>query len=997
MTRKLLPYEHQLIEVLGVTEEEYLEFLYYQKEYEDIKVGTQLDVRNWEVVAIVLTVVGVLFQVAAALLAPKPQIPEFKGQGQTKEQRINPRYGFNGAQELAIYGDPVPLVYTNTSQNLSGGVRVSTSLLWSAVLSFGSSQFMRLMMMVGAGPIAQIDPLRTAIGNILLTDIPGGAIWQYFNNNGYTTYANGIANTASDPTFTNASIPTAGFTWKSTTGFSQSYAPSSTNECTITAVIPINTAAVAVDPSGDRRRSGTGVTFEPSGAILNTYWGLSTSIGTRLLVPVDQEWVLTVPSSSEPGGAENYAEDFAQEARIAISEIIEEGSLFKIGSAIFRLISYSYSGTEPDITRNRIIARFRCTQSGKMPYYPYDVRHHLDQNPSGIGEKVDNFYTKCLARISIANYTSITPSHAIEFALRLTAYRRISGRAEEYGTSTNDLGYSTKDNGKKRRVSLFIIKYRFARSDAWTTFPVVFAFNGSSEQVYFSSIRLISAQFPQSWDVQIEPVVELNTEYDICSHQGVFVISSTRNHTTLVPSGSPISVHAYGTFKPGVFSHPPTGAAEKPSESRSYGLFSQETYTDTQFSYEQTAEVTITAVNEIQDVQWSSISANLYGGLSTFALHAFSGRSIQQLRDTSVFVTQGKQCATISASGSVGTSAASTSYAPDIFIDTVIDSTHGIGAYADADAIQLQRLGQAKAFCVANNLFMDGVIADPSNWREFWAQYAPFSLLEFARLNGQDTLIPAVPFNPSSGLITDQINVSALFNQGNIIEGSYKEEFSEFINNTRYVNMSVVYRDGSTNSAFPKNSTVNVRLSSAPANAPRERIDMSQFVTRKEQAILVAKYLCNVRFYNQRSVEFSTFPSDSPVSPGDYCFVDVGVNRWDGIYTGRVEAGGFLNAPIASIPNGTYSAMVSLPGSTPATVGSVSVSNNIASALSGYAGALFVLGTTVSTKRVFRVVEVSMDEEAQVTIRAVEHPCTGSGVNLTSKIAQFSSGFIIEE
>ena len=41
--RKLLPYEHQLIELLGTTKEDYLEFVALQQEYKDPKAGTALD------------------------------------------------------------------------------------------------------------------------------------------------------------------------------------------------------------------------------------------------------------------------------------------------------------------------------------------------------------------------------------------------------------------------------------------------------------------------------------------------------------------------------------------------------------------------------------------------------------------------------------------------------------------------------------------------------------------------------------------------------------------------------------------------------------------------------------------------------------------------------------------------------------------------------------------------------------------------------------------
>ena len=76
--RKLLPYEHQLIEALGVTKDEYLDFVSQQHIYSDAKEGTILDARNWEIAAFVIAIIGVLFQVASALLMPKPSIPQMR-------------------------------------------------------------------------------------------------------------------------------------------------------------------------------------------------------------------------------------------------------------------------------------------------------------------------------------------------------------------------------------------------------------------------------------------------------------------------------------------------------------------------------------------------------------------------------------------------------------------------------------------------------------------------------------------------------------------------------------------------------------------------------------------------------------------------------------------------------------------------------------------------------------------------------------------------------
>jgi len=94
MTRKLLPYEYELIETLGITREEYFDFLDQQHTYNDIKTGTQLDVRNTGAeVAIILTIVGILFQVASALLM-RPSVPgAAEGSEQTRDQRVGRRFG----------------------------------------------------------------------------------------------------------------------------------------------------------------------------------------------------------------------------------------------------------------------------------------------------------------------------------------------------------------------------------------------------------------------------------------------------------------------------------------------------------------------------------------------------------------------------------------------------------------------------------------------------------------------------------------------------------------------------------------------------------------------------------------------------------------------------------------------------------------------------------------------------------------------------------------
>jgi hypothetical protein len=95
MNRKLLPYERGLCQQLGLSEDEYLLFLAAQKDYSLSEDERQAELRG-EPVSIIMAVVGILFQVASALLAPKPEKPKF--QAQRRDRTFAPRYGFNSTQ-----------------------------------------------------------------------------------------------------------------------------------------------------------------------------------------------------------------------------------------------------------------------------------------------------------------------------------------------------------------------------------------------------------------------------------------------------------------------------------------------------------------------------------------------------------------------------------------------------------------------------------------------------------------------------------------------------------------------------------------------------------------------------------------------------------------------------------------------------------------------------------------------------------------------------------
>jgi hypothetical protein len=437
-----------------------------------------------------------------------------------------------------------------------------------------------------------------------------------------------------------------------------------------------------------------------------------------------------------------------------------------------------------------------------------------------------------------------------------------------------------------------------------------------------------------------------------------------------------------------------------------WDMFSVNSDTQVQFSFESGPEIALTAVTEQQlDDEYS----NKYKNMQMMSLGIFAGRGVQDLRSVTALVTEGKKCRTVENPNSATNSS---SYAPDIFVDTVLDPDNGIAKYVEAVNVDTVSLSLAKKFCINNklprqkegvgkiNLFMDGIIADVGSWRQFWVNNAPFSLLELARKNGVDTLVPALPCNNDGSAVSGNtelpipVPISAAFTPGNILEDSYKEEFLNYGAATEDIIASVIYREYTDKEIFSTKRSVDVNLKNTDVNtAIRETFDLSQFVTQREQAIMFGKFICNQRRYIRKGVEFKTFPSQAVIEPGDFVYVDIGLEDWDNHSTGIVLNTNELNIPLSDVPaNGTYQFLLYKPdtGETIKKTG-INVTDNVASfGLSDFTGYMFVMGSSKPQKRVYRVTEIAIEEEGEVAIKAIEYPCFKEvNDNLRARIADF--------
>jgi hypothetical protein len=952
------------------------------------------------------------------------------------------------------------------------------------------------MMTIGASSIARIDPERTALGQFPARDLVFGNVWQYYSENGPTRYQNLIKGGGTDPTIRSGIDTTARLTGlpDDAEGFSQAFSPTTANAVGVTGFIPIEADVLILNEAGNTERRRVEARFQSQAG---TYWSDNDD---RPLVPVGAPWVLFIAHTIELLPSDDTAGIARQDALRDSASRIDNGTIFKAGSALFRVVSVNFTEGANGIEEGDLWAGVECIRTGKLPRANPGLGHWQEVGPQinalraeidaknrqissaeqsrntnqailnrgavvyttrgGAGMRpltqadrdnyqssintLDNqiatlqnenndlqnqinslqgqggpetFHVKGLARVEEAAYASVTKCNVLDIALRFQAYRRLSGRANVYGKDQVNYGHSASDNGAKARTAMFAVWYRLDNAGDYIRLPYIFCCRGVNEQETFTYLKLITRNAgPRFIEVKLEAVVDTYTEIRTFHTRGYCYLNATGPLVTLgtdLTEDGNLEVYFNGSIyldsERG--DYPPFN--KTPANTSEWDLFNYDAFSNTSFSFDSSTEIKITAVTEQRIELWSSYNPSLYGGLSTLALHVVSGSGTQDLRSVSAYVTEGKRVRLLptnldhfgnEATGSQDDNAItafansgpsnSTSFAPDIFLDTILDEVNGIGQYASLHSVDVMQLAQSKRFCQRNRLFMDGIIADGRPWREFWAQVAPFSLLELGKIGGKETLVPALPYVKSTGQITRGVVITALFNQGNILEDTFKEEFIDYGASVQDVIVTLIYRDTERGSVFPRNNSVEVsRTDTQEANAIRESLDISQFVTTRAQAILLGKYLCNVRRYNRRAIEFMTFPTDIFVMPGSYVYVETSNNQWDGIYTGRIEDGGIFNVPLQGIPNGTYNVLTY--GSTDGTrsFNGVAVANGAAPALASRRGDLFVLGQTVRSKRVFRVTEVTMEEEGETTVRAVEHPCDTNGQSFIAEgIASYVGG-----
>ena len=159
----LLPFERDLCDTLGISEQEYRLFAEEVREKGSLRPAEYAhipDIRCDPATQAVLIslAIGLVMTGISLLLVPKPQEPE-----ETKSKRLadvrgrsrfNQSSDFSSVQQIAELGDPVPILFGRYQETFdttpsTGGISVAPTMLWSRLLSYGAHQTFRGIFMFG--------------------------------------------------------------------------------------------------------------------------------------------------------------------------------------------------------------------------------------------------------------------------------------------------------------------------------------------------------------------------------------------------------------------------------------------------------------------------------------------------------------------------------------------------------------------------------------------------------------------------------------------------------------------------------------------------------------------------------------------------------------------------------------------------------------------------------------------------------------------------------
>lgn len=215
-----------------------------------------------------------------------------------------------------------------------------------------------------------------------------------------------------------------------------------------------------------------------------------------------------------------------------------------------------------------------------------------------------------------------------------------------------------------------------------------------------------------------------------------------------------------------------------------------------------------------------------YSSLSTFSIvRQYPAGDDGWKRQAHLFVREGEAVTRLIE----GTAGASNLF-PDLARELLLASARMPAALID-DAALLA----AARFCSTNLITFDGVVANPSNVREYLDRVAPLNLLRVTNRWGKIGLRPALPVTAAHAFELGTLTPVATFDESNMLPATFSYEYVRASDRKAFAAL-VLWREQPEADIGVMRAT-EVRYTGTATDGPFEEYDGSDFITRELHAI----------------------------------------------------------------------------------------------------------------------------------------------------------------
>ena len=574
----LLPFEVDLCEQLGITADEYWEFIANAqdfvkerpKEYDHIPdINNELTTTT---LLIIQLVVGVALTAISLLTQPKVRAPNQKKtlapldiEGSQGRSRYTKASNFDSVQSLASIGETIPLIFADQS-NKAGGIRVDTQLLFSQMITSGTTQTLMAVMMLGAGKLRELPDYKGyAVGDLMLRDFSAYKNQLFCNlgerrNNRLKDGTTGDQYEESKMLMASDGEDAFSVFWSPADGFREHFSGTRTPTSRTTFglynpmpngfryLVPYELALV---PSGKinkndledqkkdakRKRDKIMRYFSREGGIVDVAGGEATYFLSADRIKTDMD-------EFKPWGTADVLQA-QDETRITIDELIQEGQEYMLGGCRAICIKRPDKQFAPE-EKGNLEYKFKLTPnepgSNNAPPVVPGGRSALskqvvdpadkDADKDLVRQAAGPWSRGCVQELAVASLSNSRPCDATEIGIKSEIWRQIQGAANfnahpdedtidryQEANSNINLGPVTKYT---KRYAFFKIYARKANAANWRDINDgrVFAVRGVSPEYIFNTLFIKHDEGQHEFELVPVPGSEF---YDNARANGILV------------------------------------------------------------------------------------------------------------------------------------------------------------------------------------------------------------------------------------------------------------------------------------------------------------------------------------------------------------------------------------------------------------------------------------------------------------------------------------------